>query len=210
MPGELMAAAPSIKGSVLAGHAEALTKYLASHPVDREVLARRFPDGELAMLAGPISAGAWYDLATYQRVLEFLRDHPGEGRNEYLLAAGTRSAEALIRAGFYQQMEYLRRTQHSRHDDRAERFQAFGRDLRLLGTLTASIMNFADTSVQRDPDRADRWMLVYDCSAPFPDVLCWTTQGFCNRMAEEHGNPDLWRWVRQRPDLVQLRMQYSL
>jgi hypothetical protein len=53
-------------------------------------------------------------------------------------------------------------------------------------------------------------MIVHTCKAPFPEVLCWTSQGFCNRMAEEHQTPDLWRWNRLRPDLVQFRMQYSL
>ena len=27
------------------------------------------------------------------------------------------------------------------------------------------------------------------------------TQGFCDRMAEEHGSPDLWIWERPRPEL---------
>jgi hypothetical protein len=205
-----MSVLPSIKGSVLAGHAEVLNKYLSSHPIDPAVLARRFPDGELELLARPLSTVGWYDLRIYQRVLEFLRDYAGKGRNEYLLDAGARSAEALIRAGFYQQMEYLRRTQLSAHEDPAERFQAFGRDLRLLGSLTSTIMNFVTTSVKPDPEHPDRWMLVYECTAPFPEVLCWTTQGFCNRMAEEHGTPELWRWTQPRPDLVQLRMQYSV
>jgi hypothetical protein len=40
----------------------------------------------------------------------------------------------------------------------------------------------------------------------FPEVLCWTTQGFSNRMAEEHGAPDLWRWERPAPDVVRYRM----
>jgi hypothetical protein len=205
-----MAGTPSIKGSVVNGHAEALAKYLAANPVDRETLARRFPDGELELLSRPISTGGWYELSMYQRLLEFMRDYPGQGSNEYLLEAGTRSAEALIRAGFYQQMEYLRRTQVSSRESAAERFEAFGRDLRLLATLTASIMNFATARVELDAEHADRWMIVYECTAPFPEVLCWTTQGFCNRMAEEHGAPELWRWERRRADLVLLRMQYSL
>ena len=205
-----MPAVPSIKGSVLAGHAEVLNKYLSSHPVDPAILARRFPDGELELLARPLAAVGWYDVRIHVRVLEFLRDSLGEGSNEYLLDAGTRSAEALIRAGFYQQMEYLRRTELEKQEDPAARFQAFGRDLRLLGSLTQTIINFAKTSVTLDPEHSDRWMLVYECTAPYPDVLCWTTQGFCNRMAEEHGNPELWRWSKPRPELMRLRMQYSV
>jgi hypothetical protein len=206
-----MPVVPSIKGSVLAGHAEVLMKYLASHPLQPAVLAQRFPDGEVELLSRPISTVGWYDLRIYQRLLEFLRDYPGKGSNDYLLDAGTRSAEGLIRAGFYQQLEYLRRTQVAgATDDPAERFQAFGRDLRLMGTLNQSIMNFTTSSVALDPEHADRWMIEYRCSAPFPEVLCWTTQGFCNRMAEEHGHPELWRWSMPSSMHVRFRMQYSL
>jgi hypothetical protein len=205
-----MPVVPSIKGSVLAGHAEVLMKYLASHQVEPAVLEKRFPDGELGLLARPISAVGWYDLSIYQRTLEFLRDYAGRGSNDYLLDAGTRSAEALIRAGFYQQLEYLRRTQVAGSEGPAERFQAFGRDLRLMCSLNQSIMNFTICNVKEDPEHPDRWMFDYRCSAPFPEVLCWTTQGFCNRMAEEHGSPDLWRWSMPNPTYVQFRMQYSL
>jgi hypothetical protein len=201
---------PSIKGSVLAGHAEVLLKYLASHPVDPKVLARRFPDGEMTLLSQPLSKGSWYDIRIYQRVLEFLRDYPGEQNNAYLLDAGRRSAEALIRSGFYQQMEYVGRTQLKDHKDPDARFQAFGRDLRLLTTLSLSILNFVKSRVVVDPDHSDRWIIEYDCSAPFPEVLCWTTEGFCNRMAEEHGTPELWHWRRLRPDLVHYLMRYPV
>jgi hypothetical protein len=61
-----------------------------------------------------------------------------------------------------------------------------------------------------DPDHADRWMIQYDCTAPFPEVCCWTTEGFCNRMAEEHGSPELWQWRRVKPSVVQLRMRYAV
>lgn len=205
-----MADVPSVKGSVLAGHAEVLTKYLASHPVDPAILSRRFRPGEVELLAGPINTIRWYDVGIYERVLEFLRDYPGEGDNAYLLAAGTRSAEALIRAGFYQQMEYLRRTQVSTTSGTAERFQAFGRDLRLLASITQSILNFSVATAEVDPEHSDRWMVRHQSRIRFPEVLCWTTQGFNNRMAEEHGSPELWRFERQRDDLVHFRMNYSL
>jgi hypothetical protein len=205
-----MPVGPCVKGSVVAGHAEALVKYLASHPTDPKLLARRFPDGEVAFLSKPISTGAWYELRMYQRLLEFLRDFDGREDNTYLLEAGRRSAESLIRSGFYQQLEYVGRTQHKTHMDPDARFQAFGRDLRLLCTLTLSIFNFVKNSIVVDPDHAYRWINQYNCTAPFPEVMCWTTQGFCNRMAEEHGSRELWYWKRLTPEVVQFRMHYSV
>lgn len=205
-----MSKVPSIKGSVLAGHAEVLHKYLASASVDPAALEARFQPGELELLAEPIQSVAWYDIDLYRRVLEFLRDFPGGGDNEYLIASGRRTAEALIRAGRYQQMDYLRRTQHRGKDDPHERFIAFGRDLRLLCSISQSILNFTHTEVKPDPEHPDRWMQELHTTAAYPEVLCWTTQGFCNRMAEEHGAPDLWRWQRPRPELVLFRMTYAL
>lgn len=205
-----MADAPSVKGSVLAGHAEVLTKYLASHPEDSEVLSRRFRPGEIELLAGAINAVRWYDVGLYERALEFLRDFPGHGDNAYLVAAGRRSAEALIRAGLHQQMEYLRRTQLGSTSGAAERFQAFGRDLRLLASITQSILNFSTAHVRVDPEHEDRWMIVHEATTRFPEVLCWTTQGFVNRMAEEHGCPELWTFERLRDEVVRYRMRYAL
>ena len=201
-----MARIPSIKGSIVASHAEVLQKYLAEAQVPASTLARRFEPGDLEIFAGPIDAARWYDIRLYKRLLEFLRDYPGEGDNQYLIDAGRRTAENLIRAGIHQQLEYLRRTQHKERIDAAERFAAFGRDLRLLSSITGSILNFSDVAVVRDPEHSLRWILRRADAREFPDVLCWTTQGFSNRMAEEHGSPNLWYWERPDPDTVQYRM----
>lgn len=201
-----MARIPSIKGSIVASHAEVLQKYLAKAQVPASVLARRFEPGELELLAGPIEATRWYDIRLYTRLLEFLRDYPGNGSNQYLIEAGRQSAENLIRAGIHQQLEYLRRTQHKERIDAAERFAAFGRDLRLLSSITGSILNFSEVTVVQDPEHRLRWMLQRADAREFPEVLCWTTQGFSNRMAEEHGAPDLWRWERPAPEVVRYRM----
>src|SRR5262245_54432037 len=108
--GNPMAKIPSIKGSIVANHAEVLQKYLAKAQVPESVLARRFEPGDLELFAGPIEATRWYDIRLYTRLLEFLRDYDGEGSNQYLIDAGRRSAENLIRARIHQQLEYLRRT----------------------------------------------------------------------------------------------------
>jgi hypothetical protein len=201
---------PSIKGSILANHAEVLQKYLASAQLDPKVLANRFEPGDLELLAGPIDSAHWYDIQLYQRLMEFLRDHPGHGDNQYLIDAGRRSAENLIRAGIHQQLEYLRRTQHAERSDAHERFVAFGRDLRLLTTVTATILNFTQVQVKADPEHQDRWMIEYTEAEHYPEVLCWTNQGFINRMAEEHGSPDLWYWERPDRDRVRCRMNRAV
>lgn len=201
-----MSKRPSIKGSIVAGHAEFMQKYIASAQLGSAQLARYFEPGDLEVLAGPIDATGWYDIELYRRLLEFLRDYPGDGRDEYLIDAGRRSAENLIRAGVHQQFEYLRRTQHNDFTDPRERSQAFGRDLRLLNTISGSILNFSESQVVPDPEHELRWIIEKTEAADYPDVLCWSTQGFCNRMAEEHGTPDLWYWERPSIEVIRFRM----
>src|SRR5262245_33790298 len=170
-----MAKIPSIKGSIVANHAEVLQKFLAKANVPASVLARRFEPGDLELLAGPIEAIRWYDIRLYERLLEFLRDYDGEGSNQYLIEAGRRSAENLIRAGIHQKPGYTPRTQHKERIDAAERSAAFGRDLRLLSSITGSILNFSEVTVLQDPEHRLRWMLQRADARHFPEVLCWTT-----------------------------------
>jgi hypothetical protein len=201
-----MARIPSIKGSIVANHAAVLQKYLAENNIEEEVLKRRFEPGDLDVLGGEIDPGRWYDVRMYRRLLEFLRAYPGEGSDQYLIDAGRRSAENLIRAGIHQQFEYLQRTQHMERTDVAERSAAFGRDLRLLSSITGSILNFAKVEIVPDHEHPHRWIIQHTDARDYPEVLCWTSQGFSNRMAEEHGAPDIWYWERPQADVVHFRM----
>ena len=67
-------------------------------------------------------------------------------------------------------------------------------------------MNFLTAEVKVDPERDDRYVIEYSGAAACPEVFFWTNQGFINRMAAEHGQPDLWRWERTAPDRVVYRM----
>jgi hypothetical protein len=205
-----MATIPSIKGSVFAGHAEILKKFIDTHPLDSATLESRFEPGDLELLSRSIPAASWYDIRIYTRIMEFLRDYEGNGSNQYLINSGMRSAESLIRSGMYQQFEYLQRTQLNAQSNERDRFVAFGRDLRLLMTVNQSILNFSPNELLEDPDHELRHIIQHIDAEHYPEVLCWTTQGFCNRMAAEHGNPDLWFWERPSRDLVWFRMNRSL
>ena len=197
---------PSIRGAVLAGHAEVFVKHLESHHVDPRTLRLRFLPDDLEVLRGWVHPTAWYDIGLYTRLLEFLRDEAGHGDDQYLIDAGRRSAENMIRAAVYPQFEFLRRLESSGRATAPERFVAFGRDLRHLITINEAMLNFASNHVILDPEHADRYVIEHVDAAAYPEVLCWTTQGFCNRMAEEHGAPDLWIWERPSRDRVWYRM----
>ncbi|HTF34004.1 MAG TPA: hypothetical protein VK714_09930 [Myxococcota bacterium] len=201
---------PSIKGSVFVRAVEDISKLVSAGSLSRGELERRLPPTDVLLLNQPVIPSSWYDVQAYGRLLELLRDVEGGGRKEYLRERGARSAELLLQAGLYQQMEYLNRTQVAQQKDARARFLAFGRDLRLLTTIHGSILNFGRQLVKDDPQHTDRYVLEYVEVAPYPEALCWTTDGFVNRMATQHGEPDLWSWERRVPDLILYRMTRSI
>jgi hypothetical protein len=197
-----MSEVPSIKGSVFSHCVEKLLKLISAGKTSWDELPRHLEPGDIEIVKGPIHATQWYDIRIYERILLLNQHVTGDGSNELLLQWGARSAERLIKAGLYQQLEYLGRTQFGKESDSEARFLAFGRDLRLLTSLTASVLNFMNTASKVDPERDNRYIIEYTNAADCPDVFFWTNQGFINRMAAEHGTPDLWRWERPSPDRV--------
>ncbi len=202
-----MASAPSIKGSIFGRAIEDLRKLVDAGEIDRAELERRLEPRDLPVLDEEIWPGSWYDVQTYGRLLDLLKEVEGRGRNEYLSERGKQSAEVLLEKGLYQQLDYLNRTQVASAREPEERFLAFGRDLKLLVSLHHAIMNFGRQEVRPDPDHADRYMIELHEADCCPESLCWTTTGFMNRMSREHGKGDLWTWERIRPDLVVFRMR---
>jgi len=200
----------SIKGSVFVRAVEDIGKLVSAGTLSRSELQRKLPATDVALLNQPVIPSSWYDVQAYGRLLELLRDVEGEGKNEYLRERGARSAELLRQAGLYQQMEYLNRTQLAQQKDARARYLAFGRDLRLLTTMHGSILNFGRQLVKDDPQYADRYVMEYQDVAHYPEALCWTTDGFVNRMAKQHGMPDLWKWERPTQDLILYRMTRSV
>jgi len=205
-----MPTVPSIKGSVFIRAVEDTLKLLSAGTLARSGLGRWLRPSDAALLDQPVIASSWYDVQAYGRLLELLRDVEGEGSNEYLRQRGARSAEVLRDAGLYQQLEYLNRTQASQQKDPRARYLAFGRDLRLLTTIHGSILSFGRQQVKEDPKHSDRWIMEYIDVAPYPEALCWTTDGFVNRMAKQHGQADLWKWERPAPDFIVYRMTRSI
>lgn len=201
-----MANVPSIKGSIFARAVEDVQKLLADERISDEDLERFLAPGEASLLGQAISPMDWYDVRTYGRILDLLREIEGQGENRYLMERGARSAEVLLDAGLYQQMEYLSRTQVAAASSPEERYLAFGRDLRLLTSLHSSIVNFGTQTARPDPEFDDRYMIEIADVEVYPESLCWSTAGFINRMAKQHHAEDLWLWSRPRQDLILFRM----
>jgi hypothetical protein len=199
-------AAPSIKGAAFALVVEKVSRLVSSGEISRDKLARRLPSGGLEAIDRAVVLVGWYDIRLYAALMELLAEVEGNGESTYLVRHGGESAERLLQKGLYQQMEYLKHMAHGKETDPHVRYQAFGRDLRRLTSLYPLILNFGHLEVRDDPEYADRYMLETADGRAFPEVLCWSMQGFYNRMAAVHDSPDLWRLDHPGPNLVRHRM----
>jgi len=197
---------PCIKGTAIASLVEDTRKLLSDGEVSQREIETRLTAEDLALLEEPVAESKWYGIDSYRRLTELLRDFVGNGRNEYVRERGRARGKRLIEAGLYQQMEYLGRSRVRSAMDPKARFEAYGRDLKLLVTLSQSLLNFATWKVVPDPDHADRYRIEVRDAADFPDVLGWSSEGLIDAMAEEHDMSGIWRWERLAPDLVVFRM----
>jgi hypothetical protein len=204
--GIAMSSVPSIKGSVFAGVVEDVKKLLASGLAPRHEAKRFLQPQDFALLEEPVVITRWYDIHIYTRMSELLREVEGGGSNEYLRTLGRQTANRLLEAGLYSQLEYLNRAEVSRVDGASARFAAFGRDLRLLTSLSASILNFSRWTSLPDPEREGRYRIEVTEAQAFPEVLAWRSDGFVNQMATVHGDPDLWAWERVAADRIVFHM----
>ena len=201
-----MASVPSIKGSVFAVVVEDVCKLVARGGLSVDELTRWLKPQDVDLLEQEIGVSEWYDIAIYMRLSELLRDVEGGGSNEYLRQRGSRTARRLLESGLYQQLEYLQRTELGKAKEQRARFEAFGRDLRLLTTLSGSILNFSRWKSKPDPEETGRYVIEVSEARYFPEVLCWRSDGLVNEMATQHGEPDLWRWERTAADIIVFQM----
>jgi hypothetical protein len=210
MGSDPMGHTPSIKGTVMVELVEDAVKLLDAGELSRHELEARLRPEDLAVLSEPVLPSKWYDIELYRRLSELMRDVAGGGRNEYVRERGFARGQRLIKAGLYQQMEYVGRSEVARAEESQARFKAYGRDLRLFVTLSGSLLNFASWSVVVDPDHEGRYRIEVRDVADFPDVLGWGCEGVIDAMASFHGLAGLWRWERLAPDLIIFRMVRSL
>ncbi|MFW5875198.1 MAG: hypothetical protein ACOCXM_00545 [Myxococcota bacterium] len=199
---------PSIKGSVFEGLVTDLKRVCDERGLSGDALLEKLEPSDLDHFHEKILLSAWYDVRVFDRMARLLLELEGKGDVEYLRERGRKSARRLLEAGLYQQMEYLRRTELSGDPD--ERLEAFGRDLRLLTTMSSSILNFSVWNSHRDPDHPRRYVIEVTEAEPYPDVLAWNTEGFINAMAQEHDGTDRWRWQRPARDRLVFRMTSDL
>jgi len=205
-----MATKPSIRGRIFAPAVEDVRKLLSSGALHERELVRWLQAPDLPLLRTEMMDTEWYDVKSYARMLTLLRDVAGGGNDDYLRERGMSSAQRLLDAGLYQQLEYLSRLQKNDARTPEERYEAYGRDLKLLTTISAAILSFSRWAAKPDPERALCYRLEITEATDFPRELMLTSEGFANRMAKQHGDPDLFRAERVAPDVIWMRMIRAL
>lgn len=194
---------PSIKGTGISSLIEDVAKMRDDGRLPAALLEERLGAADRALLDQPVNVAGWYDIHSYRRLAELLCEV--EGRREDLLRErGAAAARRLAAAGLYQQMD-LRSLDENLEGDQA--FEAWGRSLRLITTLSGSLLNFGRFAVERDPDHADRYQIVIHDAVEVPEVLAYTTEGFMNAMSEmspthREGAGPMWRMERTRDRVV--------
>lgn len=201
---------PSIKGSVFAGVAEKVNKLFESGELSREAAERWLQPDDFALLDSKISIASWYDIFSYTRLSELLRDVVGAGSNRYLEQMGRETARRLLEAGLYSQMEYLRNTRVAAATSSQERYEAFGRDLKRLTTMSNSIYNVSKWTPLPDPDNKFRYIIEVTEAEAMSDVIFWRAKGFMNEQASIHGSGNLWDWQRVSRGVVRFHMTLDL
>jgi hypothetical protein len=200
------ASLPAIKGSVFWRVAERVQEVVATSGLSPADLLRWLEPGDRELLDDEPSVSGWYDIRIYDRLNALLLEVDGRGDVEYFRREGQATAKALLKKGFYSQLEHLHRTEASRQQEPRLRFEAFGRDLRLVATLSTGILDFSSWTSKPDPDHALRYLIEVTEAEPISEALAYRSEGFINGMATSHGEGRLWEYDRVRPDLIQYRM----
>lgn len=202
-------AAPAIKGTLFPTVVDELNVAIESGRVDRESVERDLLPEDLDLIEQKISNIGWYDIHAYHRLVGILWGVEAAGDSGYWFQRGRRAARRLIESGIYQQLDYLGRTEASRVSESSEKFKAFGRDMKLLMTLHASMLNFGEWRCVPDPDHELRYRIEIRDVEGIPDGVFLAAAGVFTGLGEEHSG-NTWRFARPATDLVLIQMQQSL
>ena len=206
-------ASPAIKGTLFAAVVADLHAAIEAKSVTPEQLERQLEARDLSLLEEKVNPAGWYDIHSYHRIVELLCDAEGGGHEGYWHARGERAARRMVEAGIYQQMDYLGRTLARRASDPAGRFAALGKDMRLLMTLHASMLNFGAWKCVVDPDHEDRYRVEIREVRGIPDGIFLAAAGMFNEMsvmAHDPGTSLHWEFRRMSPDLVVIGMTHGI
>ena len=171
----------SIKGIAIGSLVRDAAELLASGEVPGEEVDRRLTAGDRELLASPVQDSGWYDLASYRRLLEFLRDFSGKGDPEYVRRRGAAVAERFLALGEHREVDHIRQVGH------AEDAETAVSSLKLVASLWNSFFNFGRWDVFAES--TGRYGVVAKHSHEMPEVGWQAVHGFMQRIAQEAAQP---------------------
>lgn len=200
--------APAIKGTLFAAVVDDFNGLIEGGRIDADTVESQLAPDEIALLDSKINAAGWYDIGTYHRMVTMMCESAGGGQKSYWHERGRKAARRMADAGIYQQLDYIGRTQARGETDREARFKALAKDLRLLLSVHAAMLNFGDWKTVVDPDHGDRYRVEISGIDGIPDGILMATAGMFNGLSEISNSKSGQRWEFERlgPDLAVIRM----
>lgn len=196
---------PAIKGVLFAAVVDDLSAAVEDGLLSRTAIEAALEVSDLALLDEKINAISWYDIFAYHRILDLLCQTTNKDSHTFYFDRGVHAAKRLRDSGLYQQLDYLGRIEASHLDDPQAKFEAFGRDMRLILTLHVSMLNFGDWSVVPDPDAERCYRVVAKNVAQIPDGVFIAACGLFNGLASDSSGGQ-WEYERSDRDVVVIKM----
>lgn len=191
--------APSVRGTLLKGAVDDLHYLIDAGRVDRSALAKALPAADLELLDEEIATATWYPMGAFARLVQFLWEHEGDRRPEFMVDSGRRSAQKLI--------------QSRAHAALLAKRDKWGKSLvHVMTTASAALYNFMRWTPILSSD-ARVFSIEVTGAEAWPDSLRYGTEGFIQVLTEHSGEGGraLVSSERRSPDrvLFQVRVEFD-
>ncbi len=168
---------PSIKGAAFVSVVEDVAKAIDAGHLDRSELERKLTPRVLELLDETIQTALWYPVDAYRELTELLVASVGGGDLRYMFERGVATAERMIEAGLYRQMQFA----NEQAGGARENCEATAR---LIVTIAPAMFNFTKWSIETNPDVNDGFTVRIVEAQDFPEVLQHSAAGFSHTVAE--------------------------
>jgi hypothetical protein len=204
-------AEPSTKGSIFKGAIGDLARLRETGRLSEEQVEAGLAAEDLAFLEAEVNPASWYPMESYARIMEFLGDVEGAGKDSYFVERGRASARRLMKAGLYQQLAFLprwnERTRRGAGDESAL-IADYASKLRMVISMASSIYNVGSWVVESDPESPGRVRIAVREASAYSEPMRLAIEGFLNECAQAARKDlvHLYTSERPAPDLILLRM----
>lgn len=207
---------PSIKGTVFRGVVEDLLRHRDEGRITPAEIEAELAPRDRVFLQEKLLDASWYPIETYVRMIDLLCAKVGGGRVDYYLERGERSAQRLLAAGMYSQLDFLGRWREDEGEGRigtpAQMLAAYASKLKLVISLARAIYNVGEWTVVPDPEHAMRVQIEIRDAGHYSEGMRYAIQGFLNTCtrAVRPDVEELYRTERPAQDRILIRMNLDV